>query len=356
MNPQITGLDLLAYNDIHVKANDLSRAQGVTLIALAHNEMYFLPTFLEHYRKLGVERFIVLDDASTDGTLVYLSAQPDVMVVGSHRRYGEQVPVVNRSDATGQTVEQRRMVHVWRMILPEIFCLNQWVVQAAVDELLVLPPDTTLNTIFAEFEGADFDAIRGTMLDIYPSDILTMRRQSHEDAFRLEDEWFFDAEPHVRLLDDGDIKRIYHGSRARLTNEYLTLPSMSWPKRILHHAETFRRILRGHAACSGVNGTDKFSLIRWRTGAWLESAHRISLKKSRSHLLPILHLKFTGDLYRRAQVALRDKSYYKGSAGYELLERLLYAMEREKTSFLYSKSARVNDIEAYRRSRTLVGF
>ena len=40
------------------------------------------PAFLAHYRRLGADRFVILDDRSTDGTVAFLAAQPDVMVVG----------------------------------------------------------------------------------------------------------------------------------------------------------------------------------------------------------------------------------------------------------------------------------
>ena len=138
----------MSYNDIYIKSNDLTQVEGPTVIALAHNEMYFLPAWLDHYRKIGAERFIILDDASTDETLDYLRTQPDVMVVGSHRRYGDTVPVSNRLDPTGHTTEMRRIVHLWRMILPEKFTLNRWVVQAALDEFLILPEGRTLADIF----------------------------------------------------------------------------------------------------------------------------------------------------------------------------------------------------------------
>ncbi len=42
------------------------------------NEMARLPHFLDHYRALGVGQFLIVDNASDDGTADYLAAQPDV--------------------------------------------------------------------------------------------------------------------------------------------------------------------------------------------------------------------------------------------------------------------------------------
>jgi glycosyltransferase involved in cell wall biosynthesis len=47
--------------------------------AVCWNDMPMLPYFIRHYRPLGA-RFHLFDDGSTDGTLEYLRAQPDVDV------------------------------------------------------------------------------------------------------------------------------------------------------------------------------------------------------------------------------------------------------------------------------------
>src|SRR5689334_13496512 len=45
------------------------------LIVLTHDDMRFLPSFFAHYRAMGVTRFICLDDASTDGSADFITAQ-----------------------------------------------------------------------------------------------------------------------------------------------------------------------------------------------------------------------------------------------------------------------------------------
>src|SRR6188472_4186589 len=75
-----------------VRANPMLGSYAVTVCCIVHNAMYFLPAFVAYYRRLGVDRFVVLDDRSTDGTPEYLAAQPDVMVVESAIRYFEEIP------------------------------------------------------------------------------------------------------------------------------------------------------------------------------------------------------------------------------------------------------------------------
>ena len=79
------------FDDFRVLGRDLSAHPGFTLTSVVKNEMFFLPAFLAHYRALGVRRFVFLDDRSTGGTRQYLLEQPEGMVLGSGRRFGDIV-------------------------------------------------------------------------------------------------------------------------------------------------------------------------------------------------------------------------------------------------------------------------
>jgi hypothetical protein len=58
------------------------RAPGreIRLFSKCRNEKLRLPAFLADYRKLGVARFFIVDNASDDGSAEFLCAQPDVHV------------------------------------------------------------------------------------------------------------------------------------------------------------------------------------------------------------------------------------------------------------------------------------
>jgi hypothetical protein len=47
------------------------------LVCCVRNELVRMPAFLEHYRRLGVRHFLVVDNQSTDGLEAYLAGQPD---------------------------------------------------------------------------------------------------------------------------------------------------------------------------------------------------------------------------------------------------------------------------------------
>ena len=53
------------------------RPGEVRACMVVRNESLRLPSTLAHYRQLGVDRFLVIDNGSDDGTLEFLRGQPD---------------------------------------------------------------------------------------------------------------------------------------------------------------------------------------------------------------------------------------------------------------------------------------
>ena len=69
------------------------RDARASAFAIVKDEMFYLPSFLDHHRRLGVDQFVILDDQSSDGTRELLAAQPDCLVLESPFRFGEEVAV-----------------------------------------------------------------------------------------------------------------------------------------------------------------------------------------------------------------------------------------------------------------------
>ena len=65
----------------------LIRADDILIFCTQRNERIRLPFFLDYYRKMGVNHFLIVDNDSTDGALDYLVGQPDVSVWHSKASY-----------------------------------------------------------------------------------------------------------------------------------------------------------------------------------------------------------------------------------------------------------------------------
>ena len=61
----------------------------IRLFARCRNERLRLPAFFQHYRAMGVDRFYIVDNESSDGTIDFLAEQPDVRLFGTPNRFSE---------------------------------------------------------------------------------------------------------------------------------------------------------------------------------------------------------------------------------------------------------------------------
>lgn len=54
--------------------------RDVLVFATLRNERVRLPYFLDYYRALGINHFLIVDNDSDDGSREYLADQPDVSI------------------------------------------------------------------------------------------------------------------------------------------------------------------------------------------------------------------------------------------------------------------------------------
>ena len=297
--------------------------------------MYFLPAFLAHYRRLGVERFVFLNDRSDDGSFEYICKQPDTVIVESGRAYGDSVKVPPH---LSESIRNLRIVDLWRSMLHDIFAQDRWALQVDLDEFVRLPEEMTFQDLAAQLDKEDVRAVWGIMLDVYPKDIATLAEQENSVRIDQSATWYFDGEMHVRLRNNKKPKIVYPGTRSRLyhmhgvDNLFPRRNKKGWLKN-----KWFGKLLPRDRFPKYVQ-LRKPTLLKWRDNSFFRSTHLTNLTSSNVYLLPIQHFRFTGSLYRRIEMALHEKSYHGESLDYRRLLALLQIMEEKNSSFLYPNS------------------
>lgn len=120
--------------------------------ACVRNESVRLPYFLEYYRMLGVSRFIIIDNASTDGTRALLRSEANVHVFYTEQSY---------SDSNSG-------VHWINHLLSRYGC-GHWVLVADADELFVYPrvEDINLPQLTAYLDRTGAQGIQTFLIDMY---------------------------------------------------------------------------------------------------------------------------------------------------------------------------------------------
>jgi len=332
-------------DDLVVVAGKLDRPHTFTLTAIVRNEMHFLPVFLSHYRALGVDRFIVIDDQSDDGTLAYLAKQPDVVVLKSNWRFGHKLTL---EEAGCREFAGLRMMSIWRNLLLRKYCMNVWSLHLDVDEFLDLPAGMSIGEFTARLNGTDINAVWSVMLDMYPAQVDELLAMANDTIVDFNRPWYFDGRRHMRLRRDKVPRVIYAGVRARLLNAHDLNPKADW----------FDRKIAPRFGISpkNFNNIRKPALLRWHDDAGVHRVHSVGAKASETLLLPIRHYKFNGSIAQRIKRATDTGCYADDSSEYVALEQLLIKMKQENKPFRGRNSRRYEGFEDFKQTGNALGF
>ena len=276
--------------------------RDVVSISVMRNEMLRLSDFLRHYRKLGVARFVIVDNASTDGTAEYLSAQPDVDLWRTTEPYSSRSRVL------------------WVNALAHRMGVGRWCLIVDADEQLVYDGcgDHDLNDLTNFLDRNNLSSLPCLMLDMYGEG--PMKRAVANPSDRLIDICpYFDRQGYVFTVPDPktapNIRKIQKvgGPRHRL----LSTPS-----------EPF--LCRLH----------KVPLAKWHEHTATNTSH--DMYPSEYNLVRmngcLLHFKFLADFHSRVIDAVHREQYAAQSKEYKSYHKMLEA--NPDITMLFSGSER----------------
>lgn len=243
------------------------------LLTVVRNEMLRLPYFYAYYRALGIKRFLVVDNASDDGTLDYLLAQPDTHVWSTRETYTRQ--------------------EAWVDALIRCYGRDQWTVIVDVDELLVLPPGpASLVDRLSRWQKLGVTAVRAVLVDMYPEGAL-------KDAAYVRGEPFLPAAP---LFESDSIHRIPFAYRKCRT---------SFPYR--HAGGVRERVFGLTDVC-----LTKFPIVRFGRGFFVrQGTHAVEGAVVADEQVALLHFKYLSDFGPRVQVEAVRGEHWNGAVQYQ---------------------------------------
>lgn len=292
-----------------VRVNPAPRG-AILCFAGVRDEIMRLPDFLRHYRALGVDRFVMVDNGSVDGTDAFLAEQPDVDLF-----------------ATGASFSRASGGAFWLSGLARGPYAGRWGVMADADELLVYDgcEQHGLRDLARLLEARGGRTLPAMMIDMYPDGPL--RDASLTPGRPLVDLCpLFDAEgyeaigrkageppPRIRKFEGGPRRRLFHTAGRRFYVELGKTPFLRWDRAVTlfdsHSVHPFRL---NFAAPTGA----------------------------------LLHFKLMSDYAERAEMAIRRLSHADGSRAYRASLPALHSAPA--MSAVWSGSRR------YRDSGTLV--
>ena len=136
-----------------VSRTDQIRPDDLLAFSTLRNEVVRLPFFLNYYREMGINQFLIVDNGSTDGSLDYLASQPDVSVWSTTASY-----------------KRARFGVDWLNWLQTKYGHGHWNLVVDPDEFLVYPFCDTrpLRALTDWLDASSIKSFSAMLLDMYP--------------------------------------------------------------------------------------------------------------------------------------------------------------------------------------------
>jgi hypothetical protein len=307
----------------------------IRLFSKLRNESLRLPAFLRYYRQLGVQRFFLVDNASTDGSTEFLSTQEDVHVF-----------------RTEQSFRAARGGTDWLNLVLAQFGVGGWCVTVDIDELLSYPgveaTDLTRFTHYLDAHG--YQALACQLLDMYPQGPL------QDCAYRAGDDLvaaapFFDRAPYKRFTHDecpyfllygGMRERVFfpesRGGLGRKLHVGLYYRLLPWVP-VVRDWRWLQRYGPVFPPC-----LTKVPLVKWDAEThYLNVNHFVSPRRVAPESGVLLHFKLFQDFHARAAQEVVRAEYYDGAIEFRRYAQTLKS--RGDVAFYHEGSERFESSE-----------
>ena len=250
-------------------------ADELLCFACVRNEELRLPYFLEYHRRLGVDRFFIIDNASEDGTLSYLLTQQNVHVFTAKGSYALSNCGIN-----------------WLNALLNRYATGHWTLTLDADELLIYPrcEDLNLKQLTGFLDELHANGLVTFLMDMYSEQ--TIRKTKYESGAPFVNTCpCFDLDTYYERDSDG-------------------IPVRGGPRHRLFWAGRNRRkpspVLK------------KIPLVKWASSMKYEaSTHQIDALRFSSLTGVLLHFKFFSDFCNRVEQEVARKEHWDAAAQYE---------------------------------------
>jgi hypothetical protein len=288
------------------------------------NEMLRLTENLDHHRKIGVARFFVIDNGSTDGSREFLLAQPDCHVFVTHNSYSESVYGVE-----------------WQAALLHEYGINHWCMVVDADEWFIYPGYETksLSDLAAYLDQSGAQGVFSFLLDMYGrgtmSDAMSEPARSLLDTCRYFDsEYVWQRRPRIPGIERPRFPEydVVGGPRSRLffpnLHRYRYFVSVLW--RILDFAPVPLPV-----ALKTPPTLTKIPFFRLSPGT-RHQLHRTTPIQLSGVTGVLLHFKFLKDFYARVMNEVNRKEHWDGASEY--VRYLAKLKKNPSLSFHYAGS------------------
>ena len=252
------------------------------LMTMGRDENSRLPYFLDYYRKIGIDHFLIVDNQSINPMAEILTGEPDVSLWHTDEGYAE----------TRYGVD-------WMNALLGKYAVDHWTLTVDLDEFFVYPfmGQRSYSELLSFLDDSENPSLFAMLVDMYPKDSIA---SAHVPAGQcpLAHSPYFDQTGYYSIRGAHEDTYVRGGPRLRAfnSNNYELAPTVQ-----------------------------KYPLIKWQEKyAYYLSTHvayPTSLNHAhKRHHQPtgaLLHFKFVSSFQDKIAYAIKHKNHYNGSSEYK---------------------------------------
>jgi hypothetical protein len=308
----------------------LDNKNEMRLFLSVRNEEIRLPYFLTYYRELGIDRFFIVDDKSSDSTRAYLLTQADCHVF----------------DPSNSFKESRASVD-WQTLLLNTYGMDHWTIVADADELLVYPhcEEIKLSEFCKFLDSEGSTSFFAFMLDLYPDGNLS--NGDYEKGMAFYDACpYFDKDYDFRVKGTfssaiEELPRIRVSGGPRVRKFYPYQKNTSFLNRLILGVV----IKAAEKLCKGQGDKPHYApalikvpLVKWGAGCKRLSNHVVVNPTGHISTMrgAILHFKFFADFHEKAKSEIARGEHFNGSQEY--IRYLKHIEKNPDLTFMYEGS------------------
>lgn len=213
-------------------------ADDIIVFSTLRDENPRLPFFLEYYRDLGVDHFIIVDNGSQDGGAEYLAEQSDVSLWKTNGSY-----------------KSSRFGADWLNYLQRKYGSDHWILTVDPDELFVFPfcDSRSVRALTDWLDSSNIRSFGAMLLDMYPKGRLgDASYQRGQDPLEIAN-WFDPGNYTISKnplfwnlwIQGGPRARMFFGKEPERAPALNKIPLVKWQKNYVYVSSTHNLLPRG---------------------------------------------------------------------------------------------------------------